>query len=321
MDEPTSSSSPAAQLDPPDEKWMRNLRVRIGQSLAPQVAEAKKTLALKLAETEEDDTVTRAHLNAEFEDVMDKFRKQAQDELDTHVQGELLQRRYVADQKLTPEEMLQLQRYQQTLYDHVAKGSPDHERTRSFINEPRQGTRASAVPMARASSGGSTTSVSASKDASIFATIRSHAAEAPEPARRRNNSVASTSSLEQQLWSPGRKRSGSNSGNYPTISVAGAISIPDAPHERDRWTPLTPPDEPVARTSRSVSSTLLGPNSASRQAALRSTSRDSGWQGGASPEAQPRSQTSRTWTAAVNDDGFTHIIPGSKLNVRTRARI
>jgi hypothetical protein len=302
------SSQSTIPWEPPDEKWKRNLRLRIQQSLAPQVAEAKRAHASALADVEEEDFVTRTALNAQHEEVMDAIRRKAQDEFDHHLQGEILQRRYVADHKLDSAEWAMLQRYQQTLFDHVAKGSPDRERARTASNEPCPGSGLGAVSMVRTSSAGTSAAGSAPREPAAGVLLRPMAAEAPEPGRRRNNSVASTSSLENHLWSTTRKRAGSSSaGSGPS----GAIRIPEGPLERERWTPLTPPDEPVPRASRaSPASTPDSDAIVPRRSKTRITSRGKGWRSSLSPGPEPRTQASRTMANALVDVNFIVPSPG-----------
>jgi hypothetical protein len=295
-----TSTSPLP-WDPPDEKFKRNLRLRIQHSLAPFVADAKRQHAISLAEVDEDDIVTRASLEAQHEDAMDKIRKRAQDEFDTHLQGEILQRRFVADHKLEPGEWANLQRYQQTLFDHVAKSSPDRERARTSSNEPRPAATAiSAVPMVRASSGGTSAGGSIPRDSALLR-------RTPEPGRRRNDSVASTSSLENQLWSTTRKRAGSTSATGVSGLNSAAIRIPDGPLQGERWTPLAPLDDPAPRTSSRPSS--FNPSepdtSQSGRPGTRTMSRGRGWRPSVSPGPSIHGLSSRTLTTALVDPSIT----------------
>jgi hypothetical protein len=289
-----SAPSSEAPWEPPDEAWKNTLQQRILKSVQPQVIEAKEEHAAALASISKDDSAARAALTAQHDQVIHTIRRAAQEEYETHLQGEILQRRWVAEHTLDAGEWAALQQYQKTLYEHAAKGSPDRERTRS--HEPRSGAQVSASAMARSASGGTSGVGSAPRESAAGTLLRPFAAGPPESGRRRNDSVVSTSSFENGLWPTSRKRASSNSsGSAP----AGAIRIPGS-SERERWNPLTPPaDESVLRGQRAPlattpdSDSVMGDRSASRF-----SGRSRGWKQSVSP-GPGRAQSSRTLTAAL----------------------
>jgi hypothetical protein len=258
----------------PDETWQRNLKNRIQSSFAPLVRDAQRQHMESLHMLGDDDPGGRAAATAAHEQAMDGIRRRAQVEFDTHLNGEILQRRFVADEELGPEEWHALQKYQQTLYDHVAKGSPDRPRTISNAAAPLSIERR--------------TSASSTEAGSFTAPVHP---PRPVESRPRGNSVASASSMENHLWSQSgaRNRTSSASG-----SVDKARPVESTVHD-DHWTRLTPPEERVPRITH-----VPPPDSGIRQRATsRSTSRGRMWRPNVSPG--PRAPSSRTLVNALID--------------------
>jgi hypothetical protein len=265
----------------PDETWQRNLKNRIQSSLGPLVRDALRKHAEQLHGMSADDIVSRAATNAQHEAVMDDIRRRAQVEFDTHLNGEILQRRFVAEEDLSPDEWETLQKYQQTLYDHVAKGSPD--RARSLSNtEP--------LPIERRSS------ASASAEQTNFMIPVRPTDYRSGEGRPRGSSVASTSSLENHLWARTSTRNRTNSAGS---GVGEFRTLESAIDGGEHWTPLTPPDDPISHITHAAPSAMDADVSLVRRKTSRSMSRGRGWRAGISPG--PYSQSSRTLANALTD--------------------
>jgi hypothetical protein len=304
-------SQPKTAWQPPDEKWKNNLWQQCQHALAPRFTDLTSKHAAALSGLDDDDVDRRGALDSEHEDALRALTVEREQLYATHLQAEILQRRYLANKDdLSPAELAAFKRYQQEFFDSVtSKGSTDRERTRS--NESQPSGPISATAIVRSSSGGTSSAGSAPRESAAGVLLRPFGVtEAAEANRRRNNSVASSSSLESSMWPASRKRTSSNSVGS---GATGVIRIPDGQFDQERWTPLTPPDEPIGRASRPSPSLIQD---------LESTNpgwpsgKGRAWRQSVSP-GPGRSQASRTLAAAMVEPKMEVIVPADTFPADT----